>query len=131
MTNNPTGEPRVDLNVFMPGRRRRPKRLLLDRDSERTRIDDLLDVVLQGFSGVLVLRGCHGAGKTTLIDYAVEEAAGFRISSIVGVQSAVWRGARVAHPVPAADRRSSGSAAASDPGGVWPGSWPCAGPISC
>ncbi len=98
MTSNPTGEPRVDLNgqqgssdsrVFMPGRRRRPKRLLLDRDSERTRIDDLLEVVRRGFSGVLVLRGCHGAGKTTLVDYAVEEASGFRISSIVGVESEI------------------------------------------
>src|SRR6266851_1396119 len=98
MTSNPTGEPRFDLNgqqgssdtrVFMPGRRRRPKRLLLDRDSERTRIDDLLEVVRRGFSGVLVLRGCHGAGKTTLVDYAVEEASGFRISSIVGVESEI------------------------------------------
>ncbi|HEX9517148.1 MAG TPA: LuxR family transcriptional regulator [Streptosporangiaceae bacterium] len=73
----------------MPGRWRRPKRLLLDRDSERTRIDDLLEVVRRGLSGVLVLRGCHGAGKTTLIDYAVEEASGFRISSIVGVESEI------------------------------------------
>jgi hypothetical protein len=38
---------------------------------------------------VLVLRGCRGAGKTTLVDYAAEAASGFRIASVAGVESEI------------------------------------------
>jgi len=62
---------------------------LLDRSSERTGLDDLLALVRRGFSGVLVLRGGHGVGKTTLLDYAVGAASGFRISAIAGVESEI------------------------------------------
>ena len=40
-------------------------------------------------SGVLVLRGGDGVGKTTLLDYAVGAATGFRISAITGVESEI------------------------------------------
>jgi DNA-binding CsgD family transcriptional regulator len=73
----------------MPGRWQRAKRPLLDRSSERTGIDDLLELVRRGFSGVLVLRGGPGVGKTTLVDYAVGAASGFRISAIAGVESEI------------------------------------------
>ena len=73
----------------MPGRWQHPKRLLLDRSSERSAIDELLGVVQQGMSGVLVLRGCPGVGKTTLVDYAVGAASGFRIAAIAGVESEI------------------------------------------
>lgn len=73
----------------MPGRWRRRQQSLLDRRSERTAIDDLLELVRQGLSGVLVLRGCDGVGKTTLLDYAVDAAPGFRKSAIVGVESEI------------------------------------------
>jgi DNA-binding CsgD family transcriptional regulator len=62
---------------------------LLDRGTEQARIDDLLEVVRQGMSDVLVLRGSDGVGKTTLVDYAVREAAGFHISAIAGVESEI------------------------------------------
>lgn len=62
---------------------------MLDRSTERSRIDDLLEHVSQGMSGVLVLRGSDGVGKTTLLDYAVRAATGFRISAITGVESEI------------------------------------------
>lgn len=91
-------DPRDDLTVqlsspddqaFTPGGLQRPRRPLLDRDSERASVDDLLALVGRGFSGVLVLRGGHGVGKTTLLDYAVGAASGFRISAIAGVESEI------------------------------------------
>jgi len=99
MTGYAGGEPRDDLDTelasssrgqtSLPGRWPRQQRPLLDRDVERTGIDDLLDLVLHGFSGVLMLRGGHGVGKTTLVDYAVRAASGFRISAIAGVESEI------------------------------------------
>jgi DNA-binding CsgD family transcriptional regulator len=62
---------------------------LVDRGAERQRIDDLLELVRQGLSGVLVLRGGDGVGKTSLVDYAVRAASGFRISAIAGVESEI------------------------------------------
>jgi DNA-binding NarL/FixJ family response regulator len=62
---------------------------LLDRSRERAGIDDLLGLVRRGFSAVLVLRGGHGVGKTTLVDYAVGAASGFRISAVAGVESEI------------------------------------------
>ncbi len=73
----------------MAGRRQRPGRTLLDRGCEQTAIDGLLETVRGGFSGVLVLRGGDGVGKTTLIDYAIEAATGFRICAIAGVESEI------------------------------------------
>src|SRR5215470_7332066 len=98
MTSNSSRLPRVDLSAqpassgsqaSMPGRWHRAKWPLVDRDSERAAIDDLLEVVRQGFSGVLVLRGCPGVGKTTLVDYAVRAASGVRISAMTGVESEI------------------------------------------
>jgi AAA ATPase domain len=62
---------------------------LLDRGAERAEIDELLELVRQGFSGVLVLRGGDGVGKTTLLGYAVAAASGFRISAVAGVESEI------------------------------------------
>ena len=93
MTSDASGEPRVAPTgqpassggqVFMPGRWRRPQRPLLDRSTERARIDELLELVRRDLSAVLVLRGCQGAGKTTLVDYAVGTASEFRVAAIAG-----------------------------------------------
>jgi DNA-binding CsgD family transcriptional regulator len=75
--------------TVMPGRWPRSARPLLDRGVERDAIDGLLDVVRQGFSGVLVLRGLAGVGKTALADYAIGAASGFRVSAIAGVESEI------------------------------------------
>jgi len=76
--------------TVIPGRWRRPERPLLDRDAERAAIDELLQTVQGGFSGVLVLRGrAPGVGKTALAGYAIEAASGFGVSAITGVESEI------------------------------------------
>jgi predicted ATPase len=50
--------------------------MLLDRLPERAPLSELLDGARAGRSGVLVVRGEPGIGKTALLDCAVESAAG-------------------------------------------------------
>src|SRR5262249_14151551 len=61
--------------------------MLLDRHAERAVLDRLLDSARGGRSGVLVVRGEAGVGKTALLDYAVQSAAGMRIVRLAGVES--------------------------------------------
>jgi DNA-binding CsgD family transcriptional regulator/tetratricopeptide (TPR) repeat protein len=75
--------------TVMQGKWRRPERPLLDRGAERAAIDELQDAVRRGFSGVLVLRGDTGVGKTALADYAIEAASGFQVSAVTGVESEI------------------------------------------
>jgi DNA-binding CsgD family transcriptional regulator len=63
--------------------------LLVGRDAERERIDRLLDGARNGESGVLVLRGDAGIGKTTLLRYAIERAGEMRVVRATGVESEV------------------------------------------
>src|SRR5215472_12823746 len=67
----------------------RPQRPLLDRGAERTAIDELLDAVRGGLSGVLVLCGGPGVGKTSLTRYALGAASGFQVCAITGVESEI------------------------------------------
>ena len=53
---------------------------LRDRRPECGTLDQLLDRVRAGESQVLVVRGEAGAGKTALLDYAMERASGFRVA---------------------------------------------------
>ena len=62
---------------------------LLDRQTERAAIDQVLDAVRGGFSGTLVLRGGPGVGKTTLLRYAVVAAPDMRVTGIAGVESEI------------------------------------------
>jgi hypothetical protein len=64
-------------------------RPLLDRENDRRAIDGVLGLVRQGFSSALVLRGDHGVGKTTLLDYAIKAAAAFQVSAVVGAEPAI------------------------------------------
>jgi predicted ATPase len=48
--------------------------VLLGRDPERAALDGVLKAVRGGRSGVLVLRGEPGVGKTALLGYATEAA---------------------------------------------------------
>ncbi len=73
----------------LSGTWRPAERPLLDRETDRRAIDDMLDLVRQGFSGALVLAGDHGVGKTALVDYAIRAAVGFEISTVVGAEPEV------------------------------------------
>ena len=57
------------------------------RSSECEALDRLLEAAREGRSGVLVIRGEAGMGKTTLMRYAAGKAAGFRLAHIAGVES--------------------------------------------
>jgi DNA-binding CsgD family transcriptional regulator len=61
--------------------------MLLDRLAERAALGGLLDAARAGQSGALVLRGDPGVGKTALLDYAIESAAGLRVARVAGVES--------------------------------------------
>jgi DNA-binding CsgD family transcriptional regulator len=60
---------------------------LRGRHRELAVLDDLLSKARAGTSGVLVLRGEPGMGKTALLDYAASRARGFRVDQVSGVQS--------------------------------------------
>jgi DNA-binding CsgD family transcriptional regulator len=60
---------------------------LRGRTSERERLDRLLAGVRSGHSGVLVVRGEAGIGKTALLRQAAQHASGFRVAQIAGVES--------------------------------------------
>jgi DNA-binding CsgD family transcriptional regulator len=61
--------------------------MLLDRVPERAALSQLLDAARAGRSGVLVVRGEPGVGKTALLGYAIESAAGLRVARVAGVES--------------------------------------------
>src|ERR687883_51353 len=60
---------------------------VLDRQVERNELDRLLASVRGGQSGVLVLRGEAGIGKTTLLRHAREQASDFRIVRSAGAEA--------------------------------------------
>jgi len=61
--------------------------VLYGREPEQAAIERLLDGARQGRSGVLVLRGEPGIGKTALLEYAAGPAAdGFRVIRAAGVE---------------------------------------------
>src|SRR5580693_9225843 len=61
--------------------------MLLDRLPERAALSGLLEAARAGRSGVLVMRGEPGVGKTALLDWAVGSAAGLRVVRVAGVES--------------------------------------------
>jgi DNA-binding CsgD family transcriptional regulator len=60
---------------------------LLGRRGECAALDQLLEAVRGGESRALVVRGEAGVGKTALLDYVVDRAAGCRVVRAAGVQS--------------------------------------------
>jgi hypothetical protein len=60
--------------------------MLRDRRDECAVLDRLLQRVRGGESSVLVLRGEAGIGKTALLEFVAEQAAGCRVARAVGVQ---------------------------------------------
>jgi hypothetical protein len=63
-----------------------PAEPLLGRRSEREALGRLRDAARGGQSGVLVVAGEPGVGKTALLEYAIESASGFRVARAVGVE---------------------------------------------
>ena len=59
----------------------------LGREVECRRLDALLDEASNGRSGVLVVRGEAGIGKSTLLAYATERAEGFHVLTMRGIES--------------------------------------------
>jgi DNA-binding CsgD family transcriptional regulator len=57
------------------------------RSSERAALDRLIEDVRRGQSAVLVIRGEAGIGKTALLHHAAQQASGFRVAQIAGVES--------------------------------------------
>src|SRR5215467_15035439 len=67
--------------------RKRLDTALLGRQAEIGVLDRLLAGVPRGQSGVLVLRGEPGVGKTALLEHASSSASGFRVVRAVGIES--------------------------------------------
>ena len=61
--------------------------MLVGRREERATLEALLASAREGRSGVLVLQGEAGVGKSALLDDAVASACGYRVARATGVQS--------------------------------------------
>jgi DNA-binding CsgD family transcriptional regulator len=73
----------MDKALFRP----EPRGSLRGRSSECALLDDVLSAIRSGDSRSLVLRGEAGVGKTALMAYVAEQASGFRVAQIDGVES--------------------------------------------
>jgi DNA-binding CsgD family transcriptional regulator len=60
--------------------------VLVGREPDCARIDELLERARRGRSGALVIRGEAGMGKTALLDYAADRAEGMTVVRALGVQ---------------------------------------------
>ncbi|HWM04093.1 MAG TPA: LuxR family transcriptional regulator [Actinophytocola sp.] len=63
--------------------------MLFGRGAECAALDGLLAAARTSSSGVLVLRGEPGVGKSALCDYAAEHAAGMRVLRSAGIETEV------------------------------------------
>lgn len=61
--------------------------MLLGRRAECSTLDDVMNVARGGRSAVVVLRGEPGIGKTALLDYLDQSAAGMTVLRCTGVES--------------------------------------------
>jgi len=61
--------------------------MLVGREAEQQRLDLLLRQAQAGISGVLVLRGDPGIGKTALLDYARSRASSMRVLRATGIEA--------------------------------------------
>ncbi len=63
--------------------------VLIGRESQCARLDELLDRARLGRSGALVIRGEAGIGKTALLEYAARRAEDMTVVRALGVESEV------------------------------------------
>jgi DNA-binding CsgD family transcriptional regulator len=94
---------------------------LLDRDTETAALEGVLAAVRDGLSGVLVLRGDAGIGKTALLEWAAGQARGVQLARVTGIQAEMGLGFAGLHQLlvpflggldglPGAQRQALGSA---------------------
>jgi DNA-binding CsgD family transcriptional regulator len=72
-------------------------RPLVGRESEQAEIDRLLERARDGLSGVLIVRGEAGIGKTCLLDAVASSAADFDVARLVGIESEMRLGFAALH----------------------------------
>jgi DNA-binding CsgD family transcriptional regulator len=60
---------------------------LIGRESECAALDQVTAALRAGESGVLVVRGGPGIGKSALLDHAIESSSGLRVLRATGVES--------------------------------------------
>lgn len=60
--------------------------MLIGREAERQVVDSLVAGARTGRSGVLLITGEAGIGKTALLDYAADAAQGMRVHRLVGTE---------------------------------------------
>jgi DNA-binding CsgD family transcriptional regulator len=61
--------------------------VLVGRDRERAKIDELLEGASAGESGSLIIRGEAGIGKSALLEYAATRADGMQLLTTAGVEA--------------------------------------------
>ncbi len=71
--------------------------MLVGRTAECAAIDRVVASARDGSSGVVVLRGAAGIGKSALLDYAMTTAPDFTIARVAGVESEVGLGFAAIH----------------------------------
>jgi DNA-binding CsgD family transcriptional regulator len=71
--------------------------VLVGRTAECAAIDQILAGARNGSSGVIVVRGAPGIGKSALLDYAMTNARDFAIARVTGVESEVGLGYAAIH----------------------------------
>ena len=70
---------------------------LVGRESEQAEIGRLVERARSGLSGVLVVRGEAGIGKTCLLDAVASSAADFDVVRLVGIESEMRLGFAALH----------------------------------
>ncbi|MGI5479434.1 helix-turn-helix transcriptional regulator [Streptomyces lavendofoliae] len=73
--------------------------ILRGRQAERDRIQRLLNDAHEGMSGVLVLRGDAGIGKTALLDHTVASTSGMHVTRVAGIEAEQELGFAAVHRI--------------------------------
>ena len=70
---------------------------MVGREAERTEIDRLIESAHSGLSGVVVVRGEAGIGKTTLVEAVASAVPDFDVVRLVGIESEMQLGFAALH----------------------------------